>query len=167
MLQTSEFRVESQIQRGPHTVQMDGSNLLDPIRPNPIQQFLNCRNLTQPDPKRQYIMLSVRKQEIPMQFGKSRVATLTAENNYATKSPHLPPKLPLPFRRSPPPSNTPISRPTPLTTPNGIQIQSAILPQYTFRTDRPTDQPTDGLGDRSVPRPAYALYTVFHKKQPL
>jgi len=28
---------------------------------------------------------------------------------------------------------------TPLTTPNGIQIQSAVLPQYTLRTDPPTD----------------------------
>ena len=41
------------------------------------------------------------------------------------------------------PSNTPIPRPTPLTIPNGSRIQSAILPQYTFRTDRETDRPTD------------------------
>jgi len=41
------------------------------------------------------------------------------------------PKLPLPLRRSPPKSNTPIASPTPLTTPNGIGIQSAVLPQYT------------------------------------
>jgi len=34
------------------------------------------------------------------------------------------------FRRLPPKSNTPIPSPTPLTTPNGIRIQSAILPQY-------------------------------------
>jgi len=32
------------------------------------------------------------------------------------------------------PSNTPIPCPTPLTTPNGIRIQSAVLPQCTFRT---------------------------------
>jgi len=32
------------------------------------------------------------------------------------------------------PSNTPI--PWPLTIPNGIRIQSAVLPQYTIRTDR-------------------------------
>jgi len=32
------------------------------------------------------------------------------------------------------PSNTPITSQTLLTTPNGIRIQSAILPQYTFRT---------------------------------
>ena len=49
-----------------------------------------------------------------------------------------------------PPSNTPIHRPTPLaipptplTTPNGIRIQSAVLPQYTFRTHRQTNRPTD------------------------
>jgi len=39
-------------------------------------------------------------------------------------------------------------KPTPLTTPNDIGIQSAILPQYTFRTDRPTD----GIGEKPVPR---------------
>jgi len=37
------------------------------------------------------------------------------------------PKLPLPLRQSPPKSNTPIPSPTPLTTPNGIRIQSAML----------------------------------------
>jgi len=35
------------------------------------------------------------------------------------------------LRRSPPKSNTPIPSPTPLTTPNGIRIQSAVLPQLT------------------------------------
>jgi len=43
------------------------------------------------------------------------------------------------------PSNAPIPRPTPLTTPNSIQIHLAILPQYTFRTDRHTV----GLGLRT------------------
>jgi len=33
--------------------------------------------------------------------------------------------------------------PTLFTTPNGIQIQSAIFPQFTYRTDRQTDTPTD------------------------
>jgi len=42
-------------------------------------------------------------------------------------------------------SNTPIPRPTPLTTPNGIRINSAVLPQYTFQTDRQTNRQTDGL----------------------
>jgi len=50
------------------------------------------------------------------------------------------PKTALPLRWSPPTSNTPIPRPTPLIIPNGIRIQSAVLPQYTFRTDTPTDQ---------------------------
>jgi len=59
-------------------------------------------------------------------------------------APHLPPKLPLPLWRSSPQSNTLIPRLTPLTTPNGIQIQSAILPQYTLRSpDKPTDRPID------------------------
>ena len=57
--------------------------------------------------------------------------------------PKFTPKLPLPLRRSPPLSNTPIPRPTPLTTSNGIRIQMAVLPQYTFRTDRQTGRQTD------------------------
>jgi len=56
-----------------------------------------------------------------------------------------------------PPSNTPIPRLTPLTTPNSIWIQSAILPQYTFQTDRHTDRLTDGISNRSVRR-ALTLY---------
>jgi len=41
-------------------------------------------------------------------------------------------------------SNTPIPWPTPLNIPNGIQIQSAILPQYTFQTHTHTHRPKDG-----------------------
>jgi len=51
--------------------------------------------------------------------------------NYATKSL----KLPLRLRPSPPLSNAPIPRLTPLTIPNGIWIQSAVLPPYTFQTN--------------------------------
>jgi len=54
------------------------------------------------------------------------------------------PKLPLPLQRSPPKSNTPIPSPTPLTTPNGIWIQSAVLPQYTCGQ-------TDGYDECSIP----------------
>jgi len=46
------------------------------------------------------------------------------------------------------PSNTPIPRPTPLTTSNGIQIQSAVFPKYTFGTD--TDRQTDTWDKRQV-----------------
>jgi len=69
----------------------------------------------------------------------------------------------------------------PIHQPNGIRIQSAVLPQYIFRTDRQTDSQTDtqrdksthGIGDRSVRQEncaiakttaRCALYTVFHKK---
>jgi len=41
-----------------------------------------------------------------------------------------------------PPSNTSMPGPSPLTTPNGVEIKSAVLPQYTLQTDRPTDRPT-------------------------
>ena len=65
-------------------------------------------------------------------------------------------KFPIGYNRTPqihPPPNVPpfddqhphlipISRPTPLTTPNGTRIQSAVLPQYTFQTDTQTDRPT-------------------------
>ena len=53
-------------------------------------------------------------------------------------APHLPPKLPFHFDDTiSTPSNTPIHRPIPLTTPSGIQIQSAVLPQY-IHADRQT-----------------------------
>jgi len=57
------------------------------------------------------------------------------------------PKMLLSFWRSPSKSNTPIPRPTPLTTRNGIRMQWAVSAQYTSRTDRQTD----GRGKSSVP----------------
>jgi len=54
-------------------------------------------------------------------------------------------------------SNTPIPRLTPLSTPNAIQIQSAVFLQFTHLTDRQTDKPTDGIGNKSVRIPAYRL----------
>jgi len=80
-----------------------------------------------------------------------RAASPALTHRLQWDAPRLPSKLPFRLRRSPPPSNTPVPRPTPLTTPNGIRIQSAVLPQYTFRTDRPTDRPTDKTGDNCVP----------------
>jgi len=58
-----------------------------------------------------------------------------------------PPKLPLPFDdlRA---IYTPIHRLTPLTITNGIQIQSAILPQYILWKDRQTDRRTDRQTNR-------------------
>jgi len=68
-------------------------------------------------------------------------------HNYATKSPLVTMERPNFTSKTVPslstittPSNTPIHRPTPLTTPNDIRIQSAVLPQYTLRNDRPTDR---------------------------
>jgi len=56
------------------------------------------------------------------------------------------------------PSNTAISPPTPLIIPNGIRIQSAVFPQYTFRTDRQTHGPTDRWDRRQTcTMNAYAL----------
>ena len=51
------------------------------------------------------------------------------------------PKSTLPLEaRGPPYMNVWV---TPLTNPNDIRIQSAILPQYTLQTDQPTDRLTD------------------------
>ena len=48
-------------------------------------------------------------------------------------------KFPLIVRRSAPPFTMHIIGPTRPTTPNGIQIQSAVFPQFTGQTDRLTD----------------------------
>jgi len=64
-------------------------------------------------------------------------------------------QIPLPIEaRGPHLIHPSLDRPTPLTTPNGIQIQSAVLLQYTFRADRQThrhtDRPTSWTSDSSV-----------------
>jgi len=69
-------------------------------------------------------------------------------------APNSLPKLLLPLRRQPPPSNTPVPWPIPLTIANGIRIRSAVLPQYTSRqtdweTNRRTDKPTHGVSECS------------------
>jgi len=74
--------------------------------------------------------------------------------------PDSPITCPFPFDNLHLPSNTLIPWPTSLTTPNGIRIALAVLPQYTFQTDWPTDRPTHGIGDNSVKIPAYALLSV-------
>jgi len=48
------------------------------------------------------------------------------------------------------PSNTPIPRLTQLATPNAIQIQSAVFPQFTHRTDRQTYRQTEGRSRRQT-----------------
>jgi len=78
--------------------------------------------------------------------------------------PQFTPKCAPSLRRSQPSSNAAIPQPTPLTNPNGIRIQSAILPQYTFRADRQTDRPTLGIGDRSVIR-ALTLYYIDNQRR--
>ena len=83
---------------------------------------------------------------------------LTAENNYVTN----PPLVTRGFLTFTPQncsfsstistqSNAPVPGPTPLTTPNGIQIQSAVYSQLTYQTKRQTDrQPTDRCYRRQV-----------------
>ena len=57
------------------------------------------------------------------------------------------PKLPLHVGRSPLPSTCLILVPSRPTTPNGIQIQSAVFSQYSGQRDRQTHRPTDEVGD--------------------
>jgi len=83
------------------------------------------------------------------------VAVLIGYNGTTQIHPH---NCPFP-RRSPLRSITSIFRPIPLTTPNGIRIQSVVLPQYTFQTDRPTDG-----DDNSIPR-ALALYYIDRERR--
>jgi len=70
-------------------------------------------------------------------------------HSYATKSPlvtmerlKFTPKTAPSLSTITTPSDTPIPRLTPLTIQNGIRFHSAVLSQYTFRKDRPTDRPT-------------------------
>ena len=102
-------------------------------------------------------------------LGRAGSPPLTAQNNYARRFPKVTmwrstftPKLPLSLRRYPPPSNTPIPWPTSLTIPNGIQVQSAVLPQYILQTDSHTYRPTDrwAIGNNSVPTPVYNFGSV-------
>jgi len=60
------------------------------------------------------------------------------------------PKLPLPLRQLSLPSNTPIPWPTPHHPKQHLDPIISILTRHTH-TDRQTDQPTDGIGDRSIP----------------
>jgi len=70
-------------------------------------------------------------------------------HNYATKAPLVTmgrptftPKLPLAFQRSPPPSNTPISQPTPTHHPEQHPDPISHFATIHF-ADRPTDRQTD------------------------
>jgi len=94
---------------------------------------------------------------------RSRTTTQQSPHLFRWDAPNLPPKLLLSFRRSPPPSNTPISQPTPLTTPNGIRIQSAVLLQY-ISAQTNTHRLTDGISDRLIPI-ALKLYSIASLEQ--
>ena len=78
-------------------------------------------------------------------------------HTYAVKSPlvtmacyKFAPKVPLPVDRSPSPTTYLIPGPVRPMMPNGIRIRSAIFPQCTGQTDRPTDRSFTGkFGDYS------------------
>jgi len=92
----------------------------------------------------------------------------TISHNYAEKSllvtmgrPKFTPKLSFSFDDYHPSNTRVFDRPT--HTPNGTRIQSAVLPQYTCRTDRPTDRQT--VVEKPVPIPAYALSDIATRQQ--
>ena len=70
-------------------------------------------------------------------------------------TPEIHPKLPVPLRRSPPKSNTPIPSRTPLTTPNAIQIQSAVLPLLTCADRSGRTNGTDECSIHHISAPLY------------
>ena len=83
-----------------------------------------------------------------------RVAVLS--HTYAVKyplvtmaRPKFTPKVPLPMDRSPNPTTCLIRGPVRPMIPNGIRIRSAVFPQCTGQTDRPTHRRTDAETDRS------------------
>ena len=100
-------------------------------------------------------------------FGKAASPPVAEENDYATKSPLVTMGCPTfttktasSLRRSPPASNTPFPRPTPLTTSNGIWIQLVVLTQYTFRTNQPTDKPIDRWSRQQTNK--FTLYWLYN-----
>ena len=66
--------------------------------------------------------------------------------NGSMRCPHGHPKI-SPFLGRSPPIYCLILGSSRRTTPNGIQMQSAVFPQSTGQTDRHTGRPTTGLGD--------------------
>ena len=84
--------------------------------------------------------------------------TTTHQSPHWLQLPTFTPKTAPSLQRSSPSSNTPVPRPTPLTILNGIRIQSVVLPQYTFQTDRQTDRPTNTWARRQF----YSISTYVH-----
>jgi len=87
-------------------------------------------------------------------------------HNYATQSPLVIMGCPKFSPKTPPSpltiitsSNTHIPQLTPLTTPKSIRIQSVILPQYTFWTDRETHRQTDSWSGQQASK--NSTYTVL------
>jgi len=112
----------------------------------------NCQNL--------YGRCATYDKKSQINLGRASSPPFAAENNYATKSPLVTigcltftTKLFLPFWRSPPHLihiSHDRTHPPPQTASRSNQPFCHSTPFW------PTDRPTDGIGDRSVPRAAYA-----------
>jgi len=76
------------------------------------------------------------------QMPKPTLLTNPNDNNGYNWTPQIHPKTAPYASMITTPYNTSIHRPAPLIIPNGIRIQSAVLPQYTFQTDRHTHSHT-------------------------
>ena len=66
-------------------------------------------------------------------------------------APNSPPKVPLPIDRFPNPTTCLIPGPVRSMMPNGIRIRSAVFPQWTGQTERPTDRSSTGQFDDYSP----------------
>jgi len=132
----------------------------------------DCRNIninvTRPDGRYVGILVAQSTQLIG-DTTVYRTSPLQSNLGRARRRPHClqrnalnsPPKTaPSPSTITTPTYNTPIPRPTTLINRNGIRIQSAVVPQYTFRTDKPTD----GIGDSCVSR-AHTLYYIDSERR--
>ena len=95
-------------------------------------------------------------------LGKAASPPLTAENNYATKSPLVTMGCPT-FTSKTTPFPSPISAHSSLDRPHSPPETASRSNQPffhrspTWQTDRQTDRPTDELSNNAVPTPAYAL----------
>jgi len=112
-------------------------------------QHIHYKHLVAPPPiytnwgvQKKFFARSAREFQICTPHHEIRVGA-PAPLTSSVPRPKFTPKTAILLRRSPPPSNLPIPQAIPLTTLNGIRIQSAVLPRYTFQTDAQTNKQTD------------------------
>ena len=92
------------------------------------------------------IMIFITETSLPkVTREQGHVATKVIPHWLQRRVPNSPPKLPLSVDRSPNPITCLITKPVRPMMPNAIRIRSAVFPQCTGQTDRPTDRPRESL----------------------